>query len=139
MWLIVIQVIALIAASMRGWGAKPIIMYGVLLAFSFVAGAVVGPDAMSCLQVLDYIIVGVFITFILGITVLTGVTYPAGFLLAFLIGSWFAGLLAFVAHIINLITSRNNPNSSTESGISILSLISGLILVGLIILISLAV
>lgn len=61
MWLFVIQVIALIAASIRGWGSKPIIMYGLLLAFSFVAGAVVGPDAMSCLQVVDYIIVGVFI------------------------------------------------------------------------------
>lgn len=61
MWLIVIQVVALIAASIRGWGAKPVIMYGLLLAFSFVAGAMVGPDAMSFLQILDYIIVGVFI------------------------------------------------------------------------------
>lgn len=61
MWLLVIQVIAVIAASIRGWGAKPIIIYGLTLAISFVAGAVFGSDVIGYFQVVDYILIGVFI------------------------------------------------------------------------------
>lgn len=48
MWLIGIQVIALIADISSGWGVKPVIMYGLQLAFSFVEGAVVGLNAIIC-------------------------------------------------------------------------------------------
>lgn len=61
MWLFVIQVIAIIAASMRGWGAKPIVIFVLVFVFSFIAGAVAGPDVIGFLQVVDYILIGVFI------------------------------------------------------------------------------
>jgi len=59
--LFAIQVLALIAASLRGWGAKPIIIFVLMIVFSFFAGLIAGPDVIGCLQVVDYIIIGVFI------------------------------------------------------------------------------
>ena len=57
----------------------------------------------------------------------------SGFILAILIGGWFAGILSIISHVISMITGGNGM----ESALSILGLISALLLVGLIILFAL--
>lgn len=57
MWLLIIEVIAAIIASVRGWGAKPIILLGGTILFGVFIGAIVGTSGMGLMQLVDIIVV----------------------------------------------------------------------------------
>lgn len=61
MWLLAVEIVAAIIASLRGWGAKPWLLVGGTVGVGLILGAMVGPDAMLFLQVVDYIVVAILV------------------------------------------------------------------------------
>ena len=55
MWLLVIEIIAAVVASARGWGGKPFAILGGSLVIGFFGGMLFGVDSISCLNIVDII------------------------------------------------------------------------------------
>lgn len=67
MWLLVVEVIAAIIATFRGWGVRPIILFGGSLLLGLLIGIGFGSSALGIMQIID-----IAVTVILVIMAITG-------------------------------------------------------------------
>ena len=56
MWFFIVDIIAAIAAVIRGWRAIPIIILAVSMVFAFMLGHFIGPISIRIMKVFDYVL-----------------------------------------------------------------------------------